>query len=240
MNHHQSWRLSWLAPAALVGAFLIPSVALAGEVLIGAEPLATGDDGNITAEGKKAAVTNLPSQPGEELWIAHVWAKIDKGAPGPLYVEFIGDRPGGGKYTAKREENPEYNGEKFVSMEIELDGNTGFNKGRTYAVQVIQVSSAGKDLVLAKNKITLEYVEAKPGEDGGDGGDTDGDDSSAQDELDTLVGGEEGGAGAGDQPPPVAPKDKKGCSVDPGSFGGFSGLAILFGLGIAATRRRRD
>jgi MYXO-CTERM domain-containing protein len=239
-NRRRNPFTQWLAPAALTMALLAPAVAYAGDVKIGAEPLATDDEGKLTAEGKKAATDTLKSEPGEELWIAHVWAKIDNGGPGPLYVEFIGDRPGGGKYTALRHEKSDYQGEKYVSMEIELDGNTGFNKGKTYAVKVLQVSPKGKDIVLAQSKITIEYVEAKPDEGGGDEGgeDTDGgEEMSDQDALDTLAGGDEANA-SGDGPPPVAPK-KKGCSVDATGLGGFSGLLVVFGIGALAGRRRR-
>ena len=227
--------MSWLAPAALTTALLTPAVAYAGDVKFGAEPLAIDGEGKLTADGKKSAITSLKSQPGEELWVVHVWAKIDKGGPGPLYVEFIGDRPGGGKYTALRHEKADYQGEPYVSMEIELDGNTGFNKGKTYAVKVIQVSSKGKDIVLASSKLTIEYVEPEAGEDDG-GGDTDGDEMSDQDALDTLVGGDDGSDSEG--PPPVAPK-KKGCSIDASGLGGFSGLLLLFSVGAVAARRRR-
>lgn len=242
MNNRRSRFLaSWVAPAALAVTLLAPAVAYAGEVLIGNEPLATDDSGKITADGKKAAVDTLKSEPGEELWIAHVWAKIDKGGVGPLYVEFIGDAPGGKKYTTKRHEMAEYQGEQFVSMQIELDGNTGFNKGRTYGVRVVQVSSKGKDIVLAQSKITLEYVEPAP-EEGGEDGEDPSDEMTDQDALDTLVGGEENASGDDGGPPAVAPKDKKGCSVEPSGFagfGGFSGLLVIFGLGTLTGRRRR-
>jgi len=226
----------------LATTLLVPAVARAGEVLIGTEPLATDDSGKITAEGRKAAVKTLPSEPGEELWIAHVYAKIDKGGPGPLYVEFIGNRSGVGEFKAYSHEKSDYQGEKFVSMQIDLDGNSAsFNKGSTYQVKVLQVAPDGKkDIVFARNEISLEYVEPEPdgGMDGAEG-DTEGPDMSAQDELDTLVGGEEDRASGDDpEPPPVAPKDKKGCRVEPEGFTGFSGLLALFGLGAVFHRRR--
>src|SRR5690606_40590056 len=110
----------------------LPATALAGEVVFGSEALPTDDSGKLTAEGRKAAVTELPSEPGEELWNLHLWAKIDKGGPGPLYVEFFGKLPDGKKYLAYRHEKADYQGEKYVSMDIELDGSAGFNKGHTY------------------------------------------------------------------------------------------------------------
>jgi len=223
-----------MATATLAAIVCVPQLAWAGEVKFGAEPLETDDSGKLTDTGRRAAVTELPSQPGEELWILHVWAQIDKGAPGPLYADFIGKLPDGKPYTAYRHEYGQYEGEKFVSYEMELDGNEGFNKGKTYTVNLKQISSKGKDIVLASSKITLAYTEAPPEPEGSGEGDTDGgdDELSAQDELDTL-----GGGGGDDGPPPVENKGKKGCAVDPHAYG-TPGWLMLLMLGAAARRRR--
>lgn len=216
----------------------IPATALAGEVVFGAQPLATDDSGKLTAEGRKATLKELPSEPGEEAWNLHVWAKIDKGGPGPLYVEFFGKLPDGKKYLAYRHEKSDYQGEKYVSMDIELDGSLGFNKGHTYDVEVSQLSPKGANIPLGSGKLTLTYTEAPPEEKEEGDEDTEGD-TAKQDELDTLAGGDDAGAG-GDQggPPPVGSKGKKGCSVDPTPYG-LPGVLVLFGLGALAGRRRK-
>lgn len=226
---------TWMATATLAAIVCAPQLAWAGDVKFGAEPLATDDSGKLTDAGRQAAVTDLPSEPGEELWILHVWAQIDKGAPGPLYADFIGKLPDGKSYTAFRHEHAEYDGEKFVSYPIELDGNSGLNKGKTYTVNLKQISNKGKDILLASSKVTLVYTDAPAEPESSDeGGDTDGasEDVSAQDEFDTL------GAGGGDDgPPPVESKGKKGCAVDAHAYGSPGWLMLLM-LGAVARRRR--
>lgn len=243
-------RFPTLLASVLLGAALLgPSVAYAGEIVIGAEPLPTDDQGKLTAEGRKKAAKELPSEPGEELWQVHVWAKIDKGAPGPLYVEFEGKLPDGKPYKVPfRHEKPDYEGEKFVSMDFEIEGNHGFNKGKTYDVKLVQVGTKGNDLILARDKVTLTYTEPKAEQGDGagdtDGGDTEGDDQAdAQDELDTLVGGEEPAGDSAGPPPVEPPGKKKGCSVGAGQATGAMGIPAalgLFALGAALGRRRRD
>lgn len=231
-------RLRWISPLLFGAALLGPATAWAGDVKFGTEPLAVDDGGNITAEGKSAAVNTIPSEPGEEVWPFHLWAKIDKGGPGPLYVEFIGKLPGGKEYVTYRYEHGSYDGEKFVSLSFDLEGNLGFNKGKTYKVKVLQGNTKpGKpDIILATGSITLEYTEPPAEEEGDEGGDTDGD-TAAQDELDTLAGPDEevGDAPQPEGPPPVAEK-KKGCSV--GGDLGLPAVAALFALGLV--RRRND
>jgi len=235
-----SARLRWISPLLLGAALLGPATAWAGEVKFGADALAVDDKGNITAEGKSAAVDTLKSEPGEELWNLNLWAKIDKGGPGPLYVEFLGKLPSGKDYVTYRFEHSSYQGEKFVSLDIELEGNLGFNKGKTYKVKVLQGNTkAGRpDIILATGKLTLEYTEppaAEEGDEGGDEGDT-----AAQDELDTLAGPDDG---SGDEvapeegPPPVAPGAKKGCTIGSTDLG-LPAVAALFALGFV--RRRND
>ncbi len=231
-------RLRWMQPLLLGAALLAPATAWAGDVKFGAEALAVDDNGNITAEGKSAATTTLKSQPGEEVWTLNLWAKIDKGGPGPLYVEFLGKMPSGKEYVTYRHEYSEYGGEKFVSLTFDLEGNSGFNKGKTYKVKVLQgATKPGRpDIILATGKLTLEYTEPEP-EPEGEEGDTD-DGEAAQDELDTLAGPDDG---AGDEPeggpPPVAPESKKGCSIGSTDLGAPA-VAALFVLGLV--RRRND
>lgn len=231
-------RLRWISPLLLGAALLGPATAWAGEVKFGAEPLAVDDNGNITGEGKAAAVETLQSEPGEEVWHFNLWAKIDKGGPGPLYVEFVGKLPDGKEYVTYRYEHGSYDAEKFVSLSFDLEGNLGFNKGKTYKVKVLQGNTKpGKpDIILATGKITLEYTEPPPEEE--DEGDTDGEpDASAQDELDTLAGPDDGaGDGGPEGPPPVAP-EKKGCSVGATDLG-LPAVMALFALGLV--RRRND
>lgn len=234
----------WIRPLTLAfvmtAGVLVAPRAWAGEVKFGAEPLDTDDNGNLTSTGRSAAVKEIKSLPGEEVWPLHVWAKIDKGAPGPLYVEFYGQIPGSKKrYRAWAYEHRGYEGEPFVSLSMELEGNVGFNKGHTYSVEVVQLDDKGKNLKLATGKLTLTYVEGEPEpeDEGEDEGEDEDDEISAQDELDSLGGGEGNDAEAG--PPPVdSASSKKGCQIDPG-LGAAPGVLALLVLGASVTRRRR-
>lgn len=225
--------------SALLGATaLSASVAHAGEVLFGQQPLAVGGDGKITGEGRKAAIKQIKSEPGEELWTLHLWAKVDKGAPGPLYVEFIGKLPDGKPYTAFSHEHSSYDGEPYVNLEIELDGNRGLNKGHTYKVDLTQQSDKGKTLQLASGSITLAYTEAPKEDDEGEEGETEGEDddqTAEQDAIDSFAGG--GGEEGGGPPPVEPPAKKKGCRVDPGGYGA-PGILVLLALGAFVRRRR--
>ncbi|MEX1365856.1 MAG: MYXO-CTERM sorting domain-containing protein [Nannocystaceae bacterium] len=222
-------------------AALISPDALAGEVKFAAEPFDTDDQGKLTDAGRSAAVKDLPSEPGEEVWPLHIWAEIDKGAPGPLYVEFFGKLPGSGKrYLAWRYEHSGYEGGKFVTIEVELEGDRGFNRGRTYAVELSQVDDKGKNLKLASGQITLAFTEATE-EDGdeGEGDDDDGDELSEQDELDSFA-ADDPEVGDGEQGPPevTPPSKKKGCHVEPG-MGAAPGVLVMLLLGAGLGRRRR-
>lgn len=234
---HHSWFRSLSFALVLASGALVAPEALAGEVKFGAEPLETNDAGDITKAGRSAAIKELKSLPGEEIWPIHVWTKIDKGAPGPLYVEFYGKVPGSNKrYRAWAYEHRGYEGEKFVSVSFELDGNDGFNRGRTYDVEVVQLDDKGKNLKLASSKVSLVFTEGEPEEEGDDEGD-EGDDLSEQDELDSFTNEDEGGSD--EAPPPVTPPStKKGCSVDPG-MGAAPGVLVLLMLGAGMARRRR-
>lgn len=236
-----SRRPSVMLGALAFGATLwISATAWAGEIKIGATKLETDESGAITDAGRKAATEELKNEPGDdEVWIAHVWAKLDKGAPGPLQFEFYGELPDGKPYLAYRKVEDGYDGGKFVSTELELEGDEGFNKNKTYKVEISQLDDKGKTIKLASGKVKLAWVDHKeePAADGGkpDEGKAE-QDSSAQDELDTISGGGEGDGQAEGGPPPVEPK-KKGCAIEP-EGGGALGLAVLFALGFGVRRRR--
>lgn len=231
-----------LIGAALAAPLLVSATALAGEIKIGQQPLATDDKGNLTADGKKAAVSELDNVPGEDIWVAHVWAKIDNGGAGPLYFEFYQDIGGQSSLVQRTEYDGEYNGEKFVSAELELPGRLGFNKNREYTIKALQVSAKGKDLELAKGKIKLIKSGKEPPKEEKD--EEEEDELAEQDAADSLGGeeepeGDKPTGGNTEAPPPVEPK-KKGCSIDGEGLGGWSGALILLGLGgLATTRRRR-
>lgn len=228
----------------LVSAFALPltasSIASAGEIKFGQEMLDVDDKGALSADGKKKTVTELDNVPGEDAWLAFTWAKIDKGAEGPLYVEFFQDLNGEQQLVWRYEESG-YDGSKYVSMEIELQGRLGFNKDRTYDVRVVQVNAKGKDIVLSKSKIKLikSGKEPPPDEDEEDEGDEGDEDET--DEFDTYGDSEEPPEeeAPSEAPPPVEPS-KKGCSIDSDAFG-FNGAMALFGLagGLLYRRRRR-
>ncbi len=227
-----------LAVAFAATAMLAPN-AIAGEVKFAAEPLETDDEGKITSDARASATTELRSLPGEEVWPVHLWAKLDKGAPGPLYVEFFGQLPGNGKRykVAWHHEHGDYEGEPYVSISMELEGNVGFNKGKTYTVELNQLNDKGKNIKLASSKLTLTYTEAEPDDDGEGDGD-DGDELSEQDVLDSFAGGDEEPGDVG--PPPVTPPaTKKGCHVEPGT-GAAPGVLVLLMLGAGLAIRRRD
>lgn len=242
MSKHPSRLRSLGFALALAGGLLAAPAALAGDVKFGAKPLETDDSGKLTDAGKSAAVKQLPSNPGEEVWPLHLWAQIDKGAPGPLYVEFFDKLPGSGKrYKAWAYEHAGYEGEKYVTLEIELEGDVGFNKGHTYTIEISQLDNKGKNLVLASGQLELVYTAGKPEDSEEEEGDDEGEDEDGQtkeqDELDSFAGGDE--ANSGEAPPPVtSPGKKKGCSVDTSS-GIAPGLLVLLLLGLARPPRRR-
>lgn len=236
MSKHSSWLRSLPLALTLGGALLVAPSAFAGEVRFAAEAFDTDDSGKLTDAGRKSAVKELPSLPGEDVWVLHLWAQLDKGAPGPLYVEFFDKLPGSGKrYKAWAYEHSAYDGEKHVTMEIELEGNVGFNKDHTYTVELVQVDDKGKNLELAKGQIKLVYTEGKPEGEEDDEDDED-EQADAQDELDSFAGDE---GGSDEAPPPVTPPStKKGCRVDPG-IGAAPGVLVLMLLGAGVARRRR-
>ena len=229
-----------LAALAIAGA---SAVVFAGEIKVGAKPLETDDNGKITGAARKAAVTKLENLPGEDLWQAHLWASLDGGAPGPLYIEFY-DRFDGKRFKVWHHEESGYSGGKYLSVSLDLDGNIGFNKDHTYEIQIVQLSAKGKDVRLAGGgKVKLVRTakepepEPEPEDDDENGEDTgEAEDLSEQDALDSLGGGNGDGNGDG-EPPEVKSGDKKGCQV--GAPAGFSGLMVLLALGAALGRERR-
>ncbi len=239
-KNHSSWLRSLGFALALGGGLLTASHAFAGEVKFGAEPLETDDSGKLTAAGRSAAIKKLPSTPGEEVWPLHLWAQVDKGAPGPLYVEFYDKLPGSGKrYKAWAYEHASYEGEKFVSIDLELQGDVGFNKDHTYTVEVSQLDAKGKNLVLASAQLELVFTEAPEEPKDKEPKDKESGGVSAQDELDSFAGGDEPQTNEDAGPPPVtSPAKKKGCSVEPG-MGAAPGVLVLLLLGATVRRRRR-
>jgi len=225
----------------LFSAFALPllagSTAFAGEIKFGQEMLDVDDKGALSADGKKKVVAELDNVPGEDAWLAYAWAKVDKGAEGPLYVEFFQDLSGEEQLVWRYEESS-YDGSKYVSMEIELEGRLGFNKDRTYNVRVVQVSAKGKDIVLSKSKIKLIKTGREPVEEEGDGEEEE--DEGYEDEFDTYGESEEPPEEAPEEAPPPVQPSKKGCSIDSDAIG-FNGALALFGLagGLLARRRRR-
>lgn len=226
--------------ATVTAVGLMASVAHAGQIKVAKEALELDDKGNLTKAGKSAPTGEIPSEPGEEIWPLFVWAKLDKGAPGPLYFEFYGKLPGDNKpyKVAWHHEVSDYDGGEYVSASFNLEGNFGFNKDKSYTIKAVQLDDKKGTMVLAEGKFSLTWTEPEPDEDDGDDGDDGEEDdghSDEQDELDSLGGDD---PASGDGPPPVAPPPKKGCNVDPTEHGA-PGVLVLLALGFAF-RRRRD
>lgn len=234
--------------ALALGTLLVSTPAWAGEFKFGEGPgsLDIDDNGKLTSEGRKAAISQLDKIPGEDAWDLNLWVSLDSGrAEGPLYIEFW-QKVQGQDAQVFRHDIDDYDGRRYVLVNIVLEGNVGFNKDRTYTVKAVQVNSRGKDLVLAKGSLELintgRQPEPEPEQEGDEeeGGEEDERDSLSQDELDSLAGPDDEMADQSAEPeqapPPVEPS-KKGCAVD--ADGGFSGLAVLLLAGIAL-RRRED
>jgi MYXO-CTERM domain-containing protein len=234
----------FLFSATLATGLLFATNALAGEMKFGegSASLQTDDSGKLTDGGKKSSIKEIDKVPGEDVWDLKIWMQI-KGAAGPLYVEFY-QTVQGQESIVHREDIP-YEGEKFITASVPLEGGQGFNKNRTYRVQAIQ-NDGKRDIKLAGATIKLINTGRKPekGEGDGEGGeDTEGEEEvSEQDVLDTLAGpDEDGGDDPGDADPPTtdSPTKKKGCSVTGDADLGFSGLMVLVLAGIGMRRERR-
>ncbi|MGB1016303.1 MAG: MYXO-CTERM sorting domain-containing protein [Nannocystaceae bacterium] len=245
-THKQSLQHRMLIPGFIATAMLLTAgFAHAGDIKFGQDkPLDVSEKGALTADGKKAAVKELDNVPGEDAWQAFVWAQLDRGAEGPLYIEFWQDVNGTPSIVHRHEETA-YDGKKYLSTEFDLEGNIGFNKNRTYTVKAVQVNAKGKDITLAKSKIKLVKSGRKPAEEES-GGDDEGDDASDQDVADSLAGPDEEDEEVGDKsvepeveeqgPPEVKPK--KGCSVQ-ATDNGWSGPMVLLLAAAGLVRRRR-
>jgi MYXO-CTERM domain-containing protein len=225
-----------------LGTLFVASPAWASEIKFGEGPssLEVDDQGKLTEAGKKTAVKELDKIPGEDAWDLRVWAKLDKGAPGPLYVEFWQTVEVMGKTQnaiVHRHEDSEYDGSKYVNYNILLEGKVGFNKDRTYDVYFVQVGSKGKDIRLASTKLKLINTGREPPEDE-ESDEEEEDELAEQDELDGLAGDDEETEEPADAAPPETEASKKGCSVRPGDAGGFDGALLLLLAGVALRRRR--
>lgn len=229
----------WILGTAVAMAALCSTAAWAGEVKVGATELTVDDKGNLTAEGRKAIVDTLDEVPGEDLWKAYIWAKLDNAAEGPLYIEFYQNLNGSDSLVWRYEES-NFNGGKYYSAEIELAGGRGFNKDRTYEIKAVQVSPKNKDITLATGKLKLIKSGKKPPKDPDEGKKTK--EEEEQDARDSLAEDDKSSdepKPTEEAPPPVEPKAKKGCTVDSDSSAWNGALLLLVvGAGVAARRRR--
>ena len=235
-----------------LGILIASGSAWAGEVKFSAETLETDDNGNLTKDARAGAKGKVESvAPDEELWQLSVWAKIDKGAQGPLYVEFYREHAGK-KLMAYSHEEPDYDGGKYWSMNIELARDMGFRFDDVLSVEVLQIGGNDKKKILAKGKLTLAKSTKQPapvgGGGGGGGGSDDVDEGEGEEEVDeqdardSLAGPEEEEEeeeaepdAPAEGPPPVDSESKKGCRVD--SSGGLPwALAVLLALGLVARK----
>ncbi len=230
----------WIFSTAVALAALCSTTAWAGELKVGAAPLDVDDKGNITASGRKAAVDTLDEVPGEDVWQANIWAKLDNAAAGPLYLEFYQNLNGTDSLVWRHEEG-DFAGGKYFSGEVDLQGGRGFNKDRTYEIKAVQVSAKGKDLTLASGKVKLIKSGKKPEKSADDG-----EDDAAKENQDAHDSLADDDKSSGDEPKPtpeappaVEPKAKKGCAIDSDSSA-WNGalLLVVLGAGIAARRRR--
>jgi|GEM_PF-1137478 len=251
-GQRSAWR--WLMLAILPLVLLLPVQAWAGELLLGPEPFETDNKGNVTKASRAKAITEVEASAGDESWTLYIWARIDKAAVGPLYLEFYRER-NGKKLVAHREEILDFAGDKYLSMDLEIYRSDGFKPDESVEMAFVQ-NVGGRDAKKAVATITLKPSAAPPpSEDDGDGDDDDGDDDDAEDgddDDDVEAGddddaddddddsGADGAADAGatgpasEAPPPVSSGDKKGCSVGPE---GGSAWALL--LVVAGWSRRR-
>jgi MYXO-CTERM domain-containing protein len=247
--------------STLLTAALASGVAHAGELKFGEGPssLETDDKGKLTGAGSKTAVKELDKVIGEDAWDLKVWARVDRGVAGPMYIEFY-QTVNGQKSIVHRHEM-EFEGGKHFTESVMLEGSQGFNKNRNYQVVVIQ-NDGKKDIKLAEGKIKLIKTDRKEEDAGGGGGDKEGGESgggegggegggdsncSEQDRLDGFCedGGGGGGGGGADTPAPDAeppattdPATKKGCAITSHDAGGHGALLLLLVAGAGLVRRR--
>jgi MYXO-CTERM domain-containing protein len=243
MRTPRKW-LKRIAAATGLAVALMATPALAGDLKFGegVGSIEVDDNGKYTG-GK--AVKELDKIPGEDAWDLNLWASLDGGrAEGPLYIEFW-QKVQGQDAIVHRHEMDDYDGRRYVLVNIVLEGNVGFNKDRTYKVKVLQVNSRGKDVVLASGSLKLVNTGRQPEEEeAGEGaeGEEEEYESQAQDERDSLAGPddeEEPDAEPAPEPPPVEPS-KKGCSVGGEYDAGINGLMILALAGLGFRRRKGE
>jgi len=224
----------FVSAVAFTGALLVAAPAFAGEIKFGKEPLAVDGDGKLTDAGSKAAVEEIPSVPGDEEWVVHLWARLDKAGPGALNVEFYGKTPDGQRYLAYRHVENNFEGGKYVVLELDLEDGQGFNKNHTYTVEITQLDDKNRDVKLATGKLKLGWTPAPAEPEGKDDAgkedegeaEEEGDDAS-QDAHDTL----------GETPPPVESGKKKGCAIEPDTDAGALGVLVLLAAGFIRRRR---
>jgi hypothetical protein len=227
---------------SVVGA---PGLARAGELKFAGRPMEIDADGKLTKDARSGAKGEVESEsPDEESWVVHVWAQIDKGAEGPLYLEFTREHAGA-RLMAYSHEHADYGGEKFVSLTIELSRSMGFRFDDQLDVEALQIEENDKRRVLARGKLTLRKstkASSPAPVGGGSRGSSKGDDekeaedeASEQDIADSFAGG--GAQEEDGEPPSVESGDKKGCSVEPRADLPWA-LALLFALGLCGRRGR--
>jgi hypothetical protein len=216
----------------VVAAFVVTlagvTPAWAGELLVGAEPLEVGDDGNITKAGRSAAVTKLEALPGNSAWVLHLWAKVDNGAVGPMYVEFYRHHEGR-RLTAYRDEIADYAGGKFVSHTVEIPRTRGFRAGETIELVFTQSLVGKGDVKYVKAKIELEKSSQPDPEPEPEPEPEDEPEDDLEEEASTVPEPE-----PAPEPPPIEPASKKGCTL--AATTPHAALALLL---LAAFRRRR-
>ena len=231
--------------ATMSTTFFVATSASAGELKLSSAPLEVDDDGKITKAGRAAATKELLSAPGEHVWSVSLWAKIDRGAEGPLYVEFLRENSGG-KLMAYRYDYDDYGGEKYLSLDIELSSDLGFRPDDKLIVEVVQIATNDKRLKHASSKLKLVENPDKGAPAAAEQSDADDEsaepDASAQDELDGFGDDEETSAPPPPPtaPPPIEPQAKPGCAITGTNTGTLPPIAagVLF-LGLLAWSRRR-
>jgi len=221
-----------LAMATMLGAVLLVSgTALAGDIKFGEKPLATDAEGKLTDQGRRAAVTELTNT-GSDDWHLHLWTELDGAKKEPLVLEFWGEIQGK-RYLVWKHVHSDFDGGRYASVHVKLEGKSGFNKDRTYEVVI---SHEGDDTKLASGKIKL--LKPASAEEQANAAK-----QAEKEALDAEI--EAGWTGelpedesAQTLPPPVEEPPivrEKGCHVAEPPCMGLTALI----LGIAAVRRRR-
>ena len=233
-------RLVLVSSLVAVGTFAMP--AWAGDIEVGSEPLETDDQGRLTAESKQATVEEVENVPGENAWEIHLWANLDRGAPGPLYVQFWDKYQGKDIKVPWAYEDSSYDGGEFATLDFTIEDNVGFNKDHTYRIKIVQFDQ-GKEILLAQGaKVKLLYTREEaeaPASGSKEAGTSEASEASAQDIADSFGGTKESADdGNADGPPEVgSPAQKRGCTVNPEPWLGISSLAMMMLLGAGLSRR---